>query len=197
MNALTTFLFRLAVALALAMPTAWAQGDIQINGQPLDEAQRRTLDAVQRRTGPWPAGAYWYDARTGVVGRWGGPVAAFLLPGLALAGPMPAQASGGGDGRLTGVFINGRELHPLDVAALRLLGPVIPGRYSWDAYGNVSTEGGLWLFNFYALLRARNPPPDPGTPRGGTSVGDHCARVPGRLHASDSSSGYVAFVGCQ
>ena len=39
--------------------------------------------------------------------------------------------------------------------ALRQYGPVIPGRYNWDAQGNVSTETGFWLFNFYAVLQAR------------------------------------------
>ena len=51
---------------------------------------------------------------------------------MPLAGPLPADASGGGQGRLTAVFINGRELHPSDVMALRQYGPVIPGRYGWD-----------------------------------------------------------------
>ena len=151
----------------------------------------------------WSKQFYWYDVRTGVAGRWGGPVAVFLPPGLPLAGPLPAEASGGGSGRLTAVFINGRELHPSDVMALRQYGPVIPGRYNWDAQGNVSTETGFWLFNFYAVLQARQQQQGGGTyhrsdPSRGesTTVTSGCAAVSGRLRSSDSSSGYSYYVGC-
>jgi hypothetical protein len=205
MNTLVLALRAGALALAFFWPLVHAQGDLQINGQALDEAQRRALTALEQRIGPVPPGAYWYDARTGAAGRWGGPVAAFLPPGLPLAGPLPAQASGGGDGRLTAVFINGRELHPSDVTALRQYGPVIPGRYDWDSMGNVSTEAGLWLFNFYAVLNARNR--SSGGHRGtyyrsdssrgeSTMVTSGCAAVSGRLRSSDSSSGYSYYVGC-
>ena len=101
-----------------------------------------------------PDGHYWYDAASGAAGVWGGPAAAYLGPGLSLGCTLPATASGGGDGRVTGVFVNGRELHPLDVAGLRRLVPVWPGRYWWDAAGNVGAEGGLVLFNFPAVLAA-------------------------------------------
>lgn len=199
------FLRHLVLALSLAAPLAWAADDVQINGRPLDDAQRKTLAALEQRIGPVPAGAYWYDVRTGAAGRWGGPVAAFLPPNLPLAGPLPADASGGGDGRLTSVFINGRELHPSDVMALREYGPVYPGRYSWDARGNISLEGGMYLFNFYAMLNARNSRGGGGggtyyrsdISRGeSTTVTRGCAAVSGRLSSSDSSSGYSYYVGC-
>ncbi len=205
MKRLTQFLRRIGFLLALAATAAQAQGEVQINGRALDEAQRKTLAALEQRIGPVPPGAYWYDMRTGAAGRWGGPVAAFLPPGLPLAGPLPAQASGGGDGRLTAVFINGRELHPSDVMALREYGPVYPGRYSWDTNGNVSLEGGMYLFNFYAVLNARNSRGGGGggtyyrsdISRGeSTTVTRGCAAVSGRLSSSDSSSGYSYYVGC-
>ncbi len=204
MNILRTLIRHLALVLALAAPLcALAADEVQINGRPLDEAQRKTLAALEQRIGPVPPGAYWYDVRTGVAGRWGGPVAVFLPPGLPLAGPLPAEASGGGSGRLTAVFINGRELHPSDVMALRQYGPVIPGRYNWDAQGNVSTETGFWLFNFYAVLQARQQQQGGGTyhrsdPSRGesTTVTSGCAAVSGRLRSSDSSSGYSYYVGC-
>jgi hypothetical protein len=205
MKHLTQFLRRIGFLLALAATAAQAQGEVQINGRALDEAQRKTLAALEQRIGPVPPGAYWYDMRTGAAGRWGGPVAAFLPPGLPLAGPLPAQASGGGDGRLTAVFINGRELHPSDVMALREYGPVYPGRYSWDTNGNVSLEGGMYLFNFYAVLNARNSRGGGGggtyyrsdISRGeSTTVTRGCAAVSGRLSSSDSSSGYSYYVGC-
>jgi hypothetical protein len=80
-----------------------------------------------------------------------------LLPaGLDLGGPLPASASGGGDGRLTGVFINGRELHPADVAGLRqLVGQVWPGRWFVDAQGNYGPAGGPVWGNLVQLARAR------------------------------------------
>jgi hypothetical protein len=205
MKPLINCLRRLAFALVLAATAAQAQGEVQINGRALDEAQRKTLAALEQRIGPVPPGAYWYDMRTGAAGRWGGPVAAFLPPGLPLAGPLPAQASGGGDGRLTAVFINGRELHPSDVMALREYGPVYPGRYSWDTNGNVSLEGGMYLFNFYAVMNARNSRGGGGggtyyrsdISRGeSTTVTRGCAAVSGRLSSSDSSSGYSYYVGC-
>lgn len=205
MKILLTLVRRLALVLACAAPLcALAADEVQINGRPLDEAQRKTLAALEQRIGPVPPGAYWYDVRTGVAGRWGGPVAVFLPPGLPLAGPLPAEASGGGNGRLTAVFINGRELHPADVMALRQYGPVIQGRYNWDAQGNVSTETGLWLFNFYAVLQAQQRSGGGGgtyhrsDPSRGesTTVTSGCAAVSGRLRSSDSSSGYSYYVGC-
>jgi hypothetical protein len=101
-----------------------------------------------------PDGDYWYDARSGAAGMWGGPAAAVLPAGLPIGGALPAQASGGGNGRLTGVFVNGRELHPMDVQALRTFTQVIPGRYWVDGQGNGGVEGGPATFNLYALAQA-------------------------------------------
>lgn len=184
----------LLATLALALPLAQARDGLTINGRALDEAQGRQLAQLEQRIGAVPPGDYWYDVHTGAAGRWGGPVAVFLPPGLALAGPLPAEASGGGQGRLTAVFVNGRELHPADVAALRRYGPVWPGRYRWDAQGNVGTEAGQFLFNFFAVQKSyyRSDPS-----RGeSTFVGRGCAAVSGRLRSSDSSSAYSYYVGC-
>jgi hypothetical protein len=41
----------------------------------------------------------------------------------------------------TGVFINGRQLHRVDVARLMQLGPVNKGRCWMDAQGNIGLEG--------------------------------------------------------
>src|SRR4051812_6302335 len=92
-----------------------ASAAIEFNGRPLDPTGRTELRRLESVLGPVPAGRYWYDPMSGGAGVMGGPAAAYLGPGLALGGPLPANASGGGDGRITGVFINGRELHPLDV----------------------------------------------------------------------------------
>ncbi|MBL8306079.1 MAG: hypothetical protein JNM33_05250, partial [Rubrivivax sp.] len=91
----------LLAALALALPLAQARDGLTINGRALDEAQRHALVELEQRIGAVAPGDYWYDVFTGAAGRWGGPAAVFLPPGLPLAGPLPAEASGGGSGRLT------------------------------------------------------------------------------------------------
>lgn len=96
-----------------------------------------------------PPGRYWYDPYCGAWGLEGGPTLGFVLAGLPLGGPMPPDASGGG----TAVFINGRELHPLDVAQLANLVPIQPGRYWVDAQGNAGHEGGPALVNLFLLAR--------------------------------------------
>ena len=62
---------------------------------------------------------------------------------------MPPNCSGGG----TGVFVNGRELHPMDVTALQRIIPVVPGRFWLDARGNGGPEGGAATFNLIALAQ--------------------------------------------
>jgi len=94
-------------------------------------------------------GRFWYDPVCGAWGSEGGPCAGFIKAGIALGGPLMPTASGGG----SGVFINGRELHPHDVVALRRLGQVWPGRYWLDGYGNFGFEGGPVLGNLAAALQ--------------------------------------------
>jgi hypothetical protein len=133
-----------------------AERHLRFNGRNLTDAQYTTLQQLERWVGRINDGDYWYDARTGASGRWGGPTLAFLPTGLDLGGSVPANASGGGQGMLTGVFINGRELHPLDVAGLQqLVGAVWPGRWWVDAQGNYGLEGGPPLGNLVALAQAR------------------------------------------
>jgi hypothetical protein len=128
---------------------------IRFNNRLLGPAELATLEKLERGVGRLDVGAYWYDPRTGASGRWGGPTLAFLPPGLTLGGPLPADASGGGQGTLTGVFINGRELHPVDVVGLQqLIGQVWPGRWWVDAQGNYGLEGGPALGNLMLLAQA-------------------------------------------
>jgi hypothetical protein len=75
-----------------------------------------------------------------------------IHPFLDLGGPLKAKASNG----TTGVFINGRELHVVDVLRLQQITRVIPGRYWCDAYGNIGFEGGPVLVNLWALAAAAN-----------------------------------------
>ena len=85
-----------------------------------------------------PDGRYWYDATSGMWGTENGPTVGFVMAGLDLPNPMPADISGAG----TGIFINGREIHLLDQQGLQqLLGQINPGRYWLDAQGNMGAEG--------------------------------------------------------
>ena len=116
-------------------------------------------------------GRYWYDSACGAWGVEGGPCAGFMRAGIPIGGALMPNASGGD----TGVFINGRELHRLDVMALRRLGPVLPGRYWVDGYGNFGWEGGPMLGNLAAALQM--PAQSSGNPwtvdsRAGTVGGD-------------------------
>jgi hypothetical protein len=117
-------------------------------------------------------GSYWYDSVSGAWGREGGPTLGFTQPHMELGGALRADASNGN----TGVFINGRELHQLDVAALRQLTPyVIPGRYWVDARGIGGYEGGPPIFDLQALARAAGGAQGGAwsytSPYGGGSVG--------------------------
>lgn len=129
---------------------------VVVNGQPLGDDLRQ---ALQQRFGAVAPGRYWYDAVTGAWGSERGPTAGWLPPGLPLPQPLRPDASGGGDGRLSGVFINGRELHPLDVQALRRLlgGPVWPGQWWVDSAGSfgllIHGQRGPQLGNLWLLAR--------------------------------------------
>ena len=175
---------------------------IEFNGAPLNAAGWQTLRQIETHIGEVPAGRYWYDAASGGAGVWGGPAAAYLGPGLALGGALPAAASGGGSGRVTGVFVNGRELHMIDVQGLSTVLPVQRGRYWWDAAGNVGLEGGPMLFNFYWVLQRQRDAAGGSTYRMGlrsgesTYVGKGCVAVHGRLRASDEGSDYSYYGGC-
>ena len=176
---------------------------VEFNGRPLDAAAAQQLLPIEAALGKVPPGRYWYDPMSGGAGVVGGPAAAYLGSGLALGGPLAAAASGGGDGRVTGVFVNGRELHPLDVQGLRRWGPVYPGRYWWDRFGNVGLEGGPMLFNFYAVVQQQQAQRSgkstyrADASRGeSTYVGAGCAVVHGRLRAGDDSSSTSYYVGC-
>ena len=70
---------------------------------------------------------------------WGGPAAAVIPSGLKLGGSLRSDCSGRG----TGVFINGRDIHPLEKLYYeKLLGQRIQGgRYWLDGNGRFGVEG--------------------------------------------------------
>jgi hypothetical protein len=122
---------------------------VLINGTRLSD---QVLDVI---TSTWRVrvadGDYWYDKTSGAWGLTGGPTLGFILANLNLGGQLREDASNGD----TGVFINGRELHQIDVNALQQFTPVWPGRYWVDARGMCGVEGNPTpLLNLAALANA-------------------------------------------
>lgn len=100
---------------------------------------------------PIADGRYWYDVNTGAWGVEGGPTAGLIFPDLPLPTPMPPDISGGG----TGIFINGREIHPLDQQALyQLFGVTYQGDFWMDAQGNIGYVGGPVIANVLQASQA-------------------------------------------
>ncbi len=121
---------------------------VVINGQRLSDQTVEAMEATFRVK--VMDGQYWYDRMNGSWGVQGGPAAGFIMAGLDLGGPLRADASNGD----TGVFINGRQLHRIDVARLSLIGPVFPGRCWMDAFGNIGLEGQPAFGNIWVAVRA-------------------------------------------
>jgi hypothetical protein len=150
MRTLLSALVLLGLCAAFSSAHAQSSRHVVVNQERLSDADVAALE--QRYGVRIQDGAYWYDDRIGTWGFDGGPAVGVIPAGLGIGGPLRADASGG----TTGVFVNGRELHRQDLAALaELLGPIEPGRYWADASGNVGREGGPALVNVYAVARAR------------------------------------------
>jgi hypothetical protein len=171
-------------------PAAVAQEDagVYVNGTLVTVDQ---IQALQQRMGipsqaPIPPGRYWYDKISGLWGMEGGPTVGQILPNLELGGPLQPDASGGN----TAVVINGRAIHPLEVAYLqRLFGYVIPGRYWLNPQGIGGPEGGPAMFNLMAAAAAAGGQGGYGgytrrTPFGGIGGDGNCSYY---LHPSGSS----------
>ena len=122
---------------------------VVINGERLSDETIGTLEKAFRVR--IMDGQFWYDKMNGSWGVQGGPASGFIMPGLDLGGPLRADASNGN----TGVFINGRQLHQIDVTRLSQLGPVYQGRYWMDAWGNMGIEGMPALLNIWAVIQSR------------------------------------------
>jgi hypothetical protein len=136
--------------------------DVVINGVRLRDSEVVELSAGA----PLRDGTYWYDPISGAWGAQAGPTLGFRRAGLRVGGPLRANASNGH----TGVFVNGRELHRLDVLALAHLGRVWPGRYWLDAAGNFGREGGRKLGNLAGLAQQRSGAGAWATCGGGTAL---------------------------
>jgi hypothetical protein len=172
-----------AAASFLAGTVARAQdtGGVVVNQVPLGDDAVRALEAVYAT--PIQGGAYWYDPVSGLWGPQGGPPAGQLHPGLALGGPLRADASNGD----TGVFINGREIHVLELRTLqRLFGDVPRGRYWLNAQGIGGSEGGPPAFDLTAAARPAAGPAGTGNTSGAVDRG------PFGSWGSDGTCWYVA-----
>lgn len=157
-----------------------AGGPIVVNGQELNSEQGRGLMQLY---GPVGAGDYWYDPYSGLWGPAGGPSTGQILPGLELGGRLRANASGGG----TDVFVNGRELHPLEVQRLiQLYGSVLPGRYWMNAQLVGGFEGEPASFDLNAAAAAAD-----GGYGGGQGSGYNRNTIGGGLMSDGGCSGYL------
>ena len=140
----------LILLLAMTAQSANAQNQVIVNKVPLS---KEIIDGFRNQYGiQMQPGDYWYDQACGAWGYTGGPTMGFLVPGLQLGGKMSADASNGN----TGVFINGRQLHAQDLLGLQqLLGPVMPGRYWLDGYGNAGYQGGPAIVNLWQVAQSQ------------------------------------------
>jgi hypothetical protein len=132
----------LAILLTLCLGLAAHAAEVFVNGVALSQAEQNRLEAMYRVQ--LESGRFWYDTVSGLWGMEGGPTMGQIHPGLGLGGPLRADASRS----RTHVFINGREIHPLELALLqRIFGYVNPGRYWLNAQGIAGYEGGPPQFN--------------------------------------------------
>ncbi|KAH7009345.1 uncharacterized protein B0I36DRAFT_58683 [Microdochium trichocladiopsis] len=112
-------------------------GQVIVNGVSLGQTDIMSLQAL---VGVVMPGSYWYDRRSGAYGVLQGPCSGCLSPGLPLGGGQLAPDASGNTG--TGVFINGRQIHSVDVAGLQRAGVVVmPGRWWVNADGSYGAEG--------------------------------------------------------
>ena len=138
--------------MALATAASAQSSSVFVNGVALDDRSAAALESAYRtRLVP---GRYWYDRASGLWGLQGGPSVGVIAPGLSLGGALDARASVGRFAGITGVFVNGREIHPDELQYLRTLyGNVLRARYWLNARGIAGYEGGPPQFNLGAAAR--------------------------------------------
>lgn len=132
-----------------------AGGPIFVNGAELEKHQGRALIILY---GQIPAGNYWYDRKSGLWGKVGGPSQGQFLPNMGLGGELDPQASGSG----TGVFVNGREIHVKELNRLQeRYGEIKQGRYWMDAQLVGGREGEPAIFDLNATTDNQTAGYDP------------------------------------
>jgi hypothetical protein len=137
-----------AMLLVTAVAPAAAQEKLVIVNRQRVNAQ--LVQALEKQYQvPIPSGRYWYDGVAGLWGNEGGPLTAKVLPALPFPSPMPADIS---TTLPTGVYFNGRALHPNEIMYLARCVTVYPGRYALNYLGWIGFEGGPPLWNLGAAL---------------------------------------------
>ena len=138
--------------LALATAVVAEGGEVRINNKVMTSGEMaawRLILQIPQEYEILP-GEYWYDSFAGFWGEIGGPTLGQIQAGLPLGGPLPADASGRG----SGTFINGREIHPEEVAyLLSLFGQVYKGRFWVNAQGAGGYEYGPPFFDIKEAAR--------------------------------------------
>jgi hypothetical protein len=156
-------------AMLLSSPLQAQPSAISINGVQL------SLQQVYAYQIDLPPGRYWYDRVSGLWGQEGGPSVGQIAANLDLGGQLQANASAS----TTGVFINGRQIHPMEVVQLQqyFQSPIMQGRYwlQWDGTGGV--EGGPASFKIEAAVVEAQP--DGSGQVFEDEVADFCAQVGG------------------
>jgi hypothetical protein len=176
-------MFSIAVfaACAVGMNVSAAQlPNVVVNGVALDAEVQRAIETYYRT--PLREGHYWYDHVSGLWGEIGGPSQGQIEPRLKLGRRLDARASVGVQVGITGVFVNGREIHPIELAQLqRLFGPVRRARYWLNARGIGGYEGGAvqWDLRTVAMARRRS-----------AGASGYVRRGPGGSIGSDGSCSY-------
>jgi len=113
------------------------QSNVIVNGVQLVSQELLSLQSLEGAVLP---GSYWYDRRNGAYGFIGQPCSGVIAAGLHLGGGQLAKDASGKTG--TGCFINGRELHTMDIMNLRAIGVMTLQGYWWlDANGTYGLEG--------------------------------------------------------
>lgn len=144
-------------AVVIASQNKTGERQVFINRIRLDANSLNAIESDGQT--PIADGRYWYDFNSGAWGVEGGPTAGFIYPGLSLPGPIPMNISGGG----TGIYINGREIHPLDQQALyQLFGITYQGIFWMDAQGNLGYVGGPAIANVLQASQAARGGSSPG-----------------------------------
>ncbi len=158
----------------------YSGGPIIVNEQELNSKDGNTLIQYY---GIIPAGNYWYDRVSGMWGSMGGPSNGQIMPGLNFGGMLNPAASGGG----TGVFVNGREIHPQEyMNLLQLYGTVVPGRYWMNAQLIGGFEGGPATFNLNAAASYSS-----SGSTGNSGSGYNVNSYGGSLMSDGNCSGYL------
>jgi len=168
--------------------TAPASREVYVNRVRLDQQTLQALESQNQL--PIADGRYWYDRYSGAWGVENGPTAGLVIAGLQLPGPMPADISGGG----TGIFINGREIHPLDQQALyQLFGVTYQGNFWMDAQGYIGYLGGPAIANVLQAARAAQSSGGGSVTHGYDSAGGARGTLGGGMYSGRTATGKSVF----